>query len=163
MKKLIYSILLLALLINFESCTKKETITPINPPGSNITVYDYILGIYSGTHEYSDSNSNGGLITTAKLSISKLADGKYKLQVSNIYKPYSFTIEDGQKFGNIITFGIPQSSYFYQTLYGDFSYSYGGQLVSLYYNLNSKELAYGIEISSNGNFAGYHRGYYEKN
>lgn len=161
MKKLFYPIILLAILINFESCKKNDSVTPTNPTG---TVYDSIIGNYGGTHEYSDSNGMGGLLTTAKVNIYKVSDGKYKITVSNIFNPYSFEISNGQKLGNVIVFEIGRQIYLGSfILYGDYSYIQNGQSVSLTYDLTTKDLAYGIEISSNGNFAGYHRGYYTKN
>jgi hypothetical protein len=164
MKKLFYPLILIAILINFESCKKNDSVTPTNPSNPTGTVYDSIIGNYSGTHEYSDSNNMGGLLTTAKVNIYKVSDGRYKITVSNIFNPYSFEISNGQKLGNAIVFEIGRQIYLGSSiLYGDYSYTQNGQSVSLIYNLSTKDLEYGIEISSNGNFAGYHRGYYTKN
>lgn len=165
MKKLFYPIILLAILISFESCKKNDSVTPTNPSNPTGTVYDSIIGNYAGTHEYSDSNGMGDLLITAKVNIYKVSDGRYKITVSNIFNPYSFEISNGQKLGNVIVFEIGRQIYLSgpAILYGDYTFTQNGQSVSLTYDLTTKDLAYGIEISSNGNFAGFHRGYYTKN
>lgn len=166
MKKVIYSIMLFAILFNLEACKKDGMDTPKVPINSTLTIYDSIIGVYSsGQHQYTDSNGYGDLISTAAMTISSLSNGRYKITISNIFNPYSFEISNGQKLGNVLAFDIGRQIYLAgpTLLYGDYSYIKSGQSVSLYYELDTKELQYGIEMSFNGRYAGFHRGYYTKN
>ncbi|MBK6338438.1 MAG: hypothetical protein IPN93_15480 [Bacteroidetes bacterium] len=165
MRKAIYSIMLFAILFNLGGCKKEGMNTPKDPINSTATIYDSVVGVFSGQHQYVDSNGVGDILTTATMTISSLSNGKYKVIISNIFSPYSFEISNGQKLGNVLAFDIGRQIYLAgpTLLYGDYSYIQSGQSVSLFYELDTKEIQYGIEMSNNGRYAGFHRGYYTKN
>ena len=152
MRKAIYSIMLFAILFNLGGCKKEGMDTPKDPINSTATINDSVVGVYSGQHQYVDSNGVGDILTTATI-------------ISNIFSPYSFEISNGQKLGNVLAFDIGRQIYLAgpTLLYGDYSYIQSGQSVSLFYELDTKEIQYGIEMSNNGRYAGFHRGYYTKN
>lgn len=163
MRKLFYSIILLVVLLNLEGCKKESVIEPITPTIKG-TVLDSIIGFYSGTHQYVNSDGIGDLINYANLNIIKSEQDRYKVIVSNIFNPYTFELNEGRKIGDVIVFNISRQIYLDGPfiLYGDYSYIQVNESVSLFYELNTKELQYGIELSNNGNYAGFHRGYYIK-